>query len=164
MQRLVIYLASQAQPPRNVEVGKPLAAFVSRAHVGRKAQFTGPDGVRHDAAITGRGALGYVEFAKTSRPGTYTLAAPDGGATPFVVSTARAESDLRQLTEPERKTLAQSLHATLLTSVADYQQMDKDRRFGREVWKPLLWAVLALCFCELLLVQWFGRRKGTKND
>ena len=159
MQRLVIYLASQAQPPRNVEVGKPLAAFVSRAHVGRKAHFTAPDGTRHDAEITGRGALGYVEFAKTSRPGTYTLAAPDGGATPFVVSTARAESDLRQLTEPERKTLAQSLHATLLTSVADYQQMDKDRRFGREVWKPLLWAVLALCFGELFLVQWFGRRK-----
>ena len=162
MQRLVIYLASQAQPPRNVEVGKPLAAFVSRTHVGRKAHFTAPDGVRHDAEITGRGALGYVEFTKTGRPGTYTLAAPDGGATPFVVSTARAESDLRQLTEPERKTLAESLQATLLTSVADYQQMDQDRRFGREVWKPLLWAVLALCFSELLLVQWFTRQKGGK--
>ena len=49
--------------------------------------------------------------------------------------------------------------ATLLTSVADYQQMDKDRRFGREVWKPLLWAVLALCFSELFLVQWYGRGK-----
>ena len=39
------------------------------------------------------------------------------------------------------------------------QQMDKDRRFGREVWKPLLWAVLALCFSELFLVQWYGRGK-----
>ena len=47
-------------------------------------------------------------------------------------------------------------------SVADYQQMDKDRRFGREVWKPLLYAVLALCFIELLLVQWFRRQKGRK--
>ena len=100
--------------------------------------------------------------SKTSRPGTYTLTAPDGGPTPFVVSTARAESDLRQLTEPERKALAESLKATLLASVADYQQMDKDRRFGREVWKPLLWAVLALCFIELLLVQWFRRQKGRK--
>jgi len=158
MQRLVIYLASQAQPPRNVEVGKPLAAFVSRAHVGRKAQFTAPSGERYEAEITGRGALGYVEFAKTGLPGTYTFTAPDGGPTPFVVTTARTESDLRQLTEPERKTVAESLGATLLTSVADYQQMDKDRRFGREIWQPLLWAVLALCFSELLLVQWFGRR------
>ncbi|MFA6544444.1 MAG: BatA domain-containing protein [Limisphaerales bacterium] len=157
MQRLVIYLASQAQPPRNVEVGRPLAAFVSRAHVGRRAHFTAPDGTRHDVEITGRGLLGYVEFTKTGRPGTYMLAAPDGGATPFVVSTPRAESDLRQLTEPERRALAESLQATLLASVADYQQMDRDRRFGREVWKPLLWAVLVLCFSELLLVQWFGR-------
>ena len=61
-----------------------------------------------------------------------------------------------------RKALAESLKATLLASVADYQQMDKDRRFGREVWKPLLWAVLALCFIELLLVQWFRRQKGRK--
>lgn len=159
MQRLVTYLASQSQPPRNVEVGKPLAAFVPPAHVGRKALFTAPDGARQEVDITGRGALGYVEFTKTSRPGTYQFTAPDGGATPFVVSTARTESDLRQLTEPERKLLAGSLQATLLASVADYQQMDKDRRFGREAWQPLLWAVLALCFSELLLVQWFGRRK-----
>ncbi|NBV24263.1 MAG: VWA domain-containing protein [Proteobacteria bacterium] len=162
MQRLVVYLASQAQPPRNVEVGRPLAAFVSRAHVGRKAHFTVPDGERHEIEITGRGALGYVEFVKTTRPGTYTLAGPDGGATPFVVSAPRGESDLRQLTEPERKALAESLNGTLLGSVADYQQMDKDRRFGREAWKPLLWAVLFLCFSELVLVQWFTRQKGGK--
>ena len=160
MQRLVIYLASQAQPPRNVEVGQPLAAFVPRAHVGRKAHFHAPDGERHEVEITGRGALGYVEFTRTSRPGTYTLTAPDGGPTPFVVSTARTESDLRQLSPTERQTLAESLEATLLGSVAEYQQQDKNRRFGREVWQPLLAAVLALCFGELLLQQWFARQKG----
>jgi hypothetical protein len=163
MQRLVVYLASTVFPPRNVEVGRPLAAFLTRNDVGRKAVFTDPAGSKLEMPIIAKGTRGYTEFARTQRPGLYLLTAPDGSVIHFVVNTSRDESDLRQLTDNERRELAKSLNASLVNSVKEYQQLDRGRRFGREIWRPLLWALLALAFTELFLQQWFARRTSSSS-
>ncbi len=157
VQRLVTYLASTVFPPRNVEVGKPLAAFLPRTDAGQKAYLTDAAGVKHELAVVAKGARGLVEFTKTQRPGLYALNPPDGSTIHFVVSTSRQESDLEQLKEPEQQAVAKSMGATLVKSWKEWKTLDKTRRFGTELWRPLLWAVLALLLGELVLQQWLTR-------
>ncbi len=157
MQRLVTYLASTVFPPRNVEVGKPLAAFLPRTDAGRKAYLTDPGGQKHELTAVAKGSRSLIEFTRTQRPGLYVLNPPDGSTIHFVVSTSRQESDLEQLKEPELQTLAKGMNAELAKSWKDWKQLDAKRRFGTELWRPLLYAVLALLLGELLLQQWLTR-------
>ncbi|MBI3877545.1 MAG: VWA domain-containing protein [Verrucomicrobia bacterium] len=159
MQRLVTYLASSVFPPRNVEVGKPLAAFLPRTDSGRVAVFTDPSGARHEVTVLAKGSRAMAEFSSAWHPGLYVMTAPDGGIVHFVASTSREESDLKALTPAEREGVAKAMGATLVNSLKEFQEQDHNRRYGREVWKPLLWAVLALLIGELVLQQWFAARK-----
>jgi hypothetical protein len=153
MQRLVTYLASSVFPPRNVEVGRPLAAFLPRGDAGRKAYLTDPSGQKHELNVIAKGSRSVIEFTRTQRPGLYTLNPPDGSAVHFVVSTSRQESDLEQLKEPEQQALAKSMGAAMLQSWKEWKKLDQTRRFGTELWRPLLWMTLALLLGELLLQQ-----------
>ena len=159
MQRLTTYLASTVFPPRNVDVGKPLLAFLPKADAGKKALLIDPAGNKQELAIVGKGVRSVVEFNQTRRPGLYRLTSPDNTTIHFVVNTARTESDLKQLSESERQTVAKSMKAMLVNTHAEYKQLDQNRRFGREIWRPLLWALLGLVFGELFLQQWFARRR-----
>ena len=47
--------------------------------------------------------------------------------------------------------------AALAKSWQDWKKLDRQRRFGTELWRPLLWTVLALLLGELLLQQWITR-------
>ena len=159
MQRLVTYLASTVFPARNLEPGQPAVAFLPAESANKKAAITDPLGEKHEVPVVAKGGRGVVEFAKTQRPGLYVLAAPDGTTIHFVVNINREESDLRQLTEPERKTAAKTMGAELVGSVEEYKALDRRRRFGSELWKPLLWTVLAALFGEMLLQQFLARRR-----
>ncbi len=159
MQRLVTYLASSVFPPRNVEVGRPLAAFLPKTDSGRVAVFTDPSGARHEVTVLAKGARAMAEFTGARHPGLYVMTAPDGGIVHFVASTSREESDLKALTPAERDGVAKAMGATLVNSLKEFQEQDHNRRYGREIWKPLLWAVLALLIGELVLQQWFAARK-----
>ena len=157
MQRLVTYLASTVFPPRNVEVARPLAAFLPGSEAGRKAYLTDPTGQKHELTVTAKSSRSMVEFTRTQRPGLYVLNPPDGSTIHFVVSTSRQESDLEQLKEPEQQALAKGMGAAMVKSWKDWKQLDRQRRFGTELWRPLLWSVLALLIGELLLQQWLTR-------
>jgi hypothetical protein len=157
MQRLSIYLASTVFPPRNLDVGKPLVAFLPVSDAGKNAALVLPDGSNREVPVTKRRERGVVEFDQTQQPGLYTLTAPSGPATHFVVNTSRRESDLQKLTAPEIADFAKSHGVALVRSGAEYKQLDRTRRYGSEFWKPLLWALLGLLFLELFLQQRFAR-------
>jgi hypothetical protein len=159
MQQLVTYLASKVFPPRNVDVGRPLVAFLPASDAGKPATVTDPDGKVHPVAVADRGSRGVVEFPNTRRPGLYVLDAPRGGRVHFVVNTDRKESDLRPLDEPELLALARSLGAEVVHSWSEYRQLEQRRRYGQEVWPFLLAAVIGLVFLEMFLAQRFARRK-----
>jgi len=159
MQRLVTYLASTVFPPRNVEVGKTLAAFFPKTDAGRFAVFTDPAGLRNEVPLTAKGSRAVAEFTAARQPGLYVMNGPDGSTVHFVASTSREESDLKPLTPAEREAVAKSMGATLVNTLKEYQDREQGRRFGREFWKPLLWAALALLLGELVLQQWFAMRK-----
>jgi hypothetical protein len=165
MQRLVIYLASTVFPPRNLEVSKPLVAFLPGGDAGKKASLLLPDGTTREVPVVKKGERGVVEFARTQQPGLYTLNAPSGTATHFVVNTSRRESDLQELTDAEIADFAKSHRVAVVHSGAEYKQLDRSRRYGSEFWRPLLGLLLVLIFAELFLQQRFARvRRVTTDD
>jgi len=162
MQRLAIYLASTVFPPRNLEVSKPLVAFLPPGAAGKKASLILPNGTTTDLPIVKKGERGVVEYARTQEPGLYTLNAPGGIATHFVVNTSRRESDLSKLTDNEIADFAKSHGVAVVHTGAEYKQLDRNRRYGSEFWRPLLWLLLGLLFAELFLQQRFARvRRST---
>ena len=160
MQRLCVYLASTVVPPRNLEVGKPIVSFFAAADAGKTAMLGKPDGTSIEMAIVKKGERGVVEFARTQRPGLYTVTSPGGAITHYVVNASRRESDLAKLTDKEIAELARAHGVALVQNGADFKQLDHSRRFGMEFWRPLLWVLLALIFAELFLQQRFARVRG----
>ena len=160
LQQLVTYLASEAEPPRNVEVGEPLVALLPPSMAGREAKVTDPAGKVHLLKIEAKGTSAVAEFAHTQQPGLYVLKPAGGDDVHFVVNTDRRESDLGRLTDDEIGTVAEQMGATLVTSTSEYRDLQNERRFGREVWTILLTAMLGLIFLEMFLEQAFARRKA----
>jgi hypothetical protein len=156
LQRLTVYLASTIFPPRNLEVGRPLAAFTAPADLDKEAIVTTPAGEAVKLKVTKRGTRGVVEFTKTQRPGLYTLTLPSGPPIHYVVNANRRESDLAKLTDKEIASLAAAHGVTLVRSAAEYRQLEQKRRFGTELWKGLLWALLLFVLAEMILQQLFA--------
>lgn len=159
MQQLVSYLASTVYPPRNVGVGEQLAALLGPENADKTAFLTDPEGRRHELKAVLKGDHCLVEFAATEVPGLYALETPDNETIHFVVNTSSKESDLELLDDAEFAELAQQMQAEAVSSTEQYIQLDKRRRFGQELWKKLLAAVLALIFIEIMLQQRFGMVK-----
>jgi hypothetical protein len=164
LQRLTVYLASTVYPPRNLEVGKQLVAFLPAADAGKKATLVQPDGTSVELPIVKKNERGVVEYGRTQQPGLYTLNPPGGAPTYYVVNASRRESDLRKLSATEIDDLARTHGVSLVRSGAEYKALDQTRRYGREFWKPLLWALLGLVFLELYLQQRFARAAGNVSS
>ena len=87
-------------------------------------------------------------------PGVYTLVDGDRVLAAVGANADRSESlNAAALSE----TVRQATEAAVATTVGELQQLEAERRVGREVWTPLLIALLALLIGELLLGDWFGR-------
>jgi len=160
MQQLVTYLASKVFPPRNVDVGKPLVAFLPAGDAGKKAILTDPEGKAREVQVQSKGTRAVAEFGETQRPGLYVLDGPGNSRIHFVVNVDRKESDLAQLAETEVQGVAKAMGATVVKSFNDYRSLDQQRRFGQEIWQFLLATVVGLIFVEMLLEQLFARRKN----
>ncbi len=160
MQQLVTYLASKVYPSRNVEVGKPLVAFLRRD--AGKAIMTDPEGKAREwrrPTKRGGGSRAITEFGETQRPGLYVLDAPNNNRIHFVVNVDRKESDLSQLPEAEIQGVAKAMGASIVKSFNDYRSLDQQRRFGREIWQFLLAAMVGLIFLEMVLEQLFAEEE-----
>ena len=139
-------------------MGQRLQAFVTAPEGEARAILTDPDGTAHPVAIARRGARGVAEWTDTAKPGLYVLRPPDGSELHFVVRAPGPESDLARLEPAELVTLAASLKAVVVRSPEEYVRLDERRRFGRELWRPLLAGVLLLMLGEIALARWFARR------
>jgi len=159
MQQLVTYLAAKFDPPRNVDIGRPLVAVLPAALSGKTLDLSDPDGRKNKLTVKSAGGRALVNFADTRRPGLYILEMPDKTPVHFVVNTTRAESDLTQLTADEIKAVAKPFNANIVNSWDEYRRLEQRRRYGREYWRPLLWTLLALVFIELVLEQRISRSK-----
>ena len=160
VQRLCVYLASNVYPPRNLEIGQNLVSFLPTDSVGKKAILTGPDGIPVDVPIVRRDERGVAEFGPVRVPGLYTLMPPAGGPLHYVFNADRKESDLARLTEVEINDIAKAHGISVVRSAAEYKALEHTQRYGTELWKWILSALLALIFLELIVQQIFARSRG----
>ncbi len=157
MQQLMTTMASQVKPPVNIATGEPVIAVLSGEAAGAPLSLTTPAGTRHTVRPVARGTQSLVQFGHTRQPGIYTLTGPDGRRLHFVAQTSREESEPRLLDDEKMQELAADLGAELVGSSAEYVELDKTRRHGREVWRLLLFGAMSLMFAELILQQRFTR-------
>ncbi len=157
LQRLTVDLASGVETERNLEVGQRLVALLPAGAAEKKVRIGTPGGGSLELTAQRRGGRAMVEYGGTQRPGLYTVEAPDGGKTHFVVNAARRESDLQRLASREIERFGGENHVAVVRDGTQYQDLERQRRFGRELWQPILVAVLVLLLGELWLQQRFTR-------
>jgi hypothetical protein len=164
VQQIASYLADQVTPPRNLPAGATLTHYLPEEEAGKTLNVTSSDGSTHTVKTVKRGSQAVAEFSDTRRPGTYQMSGEGISSVKFVTSASPRESRLDRMSEEEiresTKALAESIdfiNASEKDALAQYLELDGARTFGRETWKILLGAVLALVILELILQRIFGR-------
>jgi hypothetical protein len=159
MQQLVTSLASQVAPSQNIVTGEPIVAVFRGEHKEATLSLASPDGSRLTVRPQVHDGRSVARYLDTQRPGVYTLIGPDAEPIHYVAESSRSESDLTLLDDSTWDKLAETMAADNVKSASVYLQHDKLRRHGREIWKILLVALLALMFLEVVLQQTFARAR-----
>ena len=132
-------------------------------------QVTPPDGKTKPTSVSVSEAL---VFAETRRPGVYRFseksgAAVSGNGTPSdnrsvvrVIDVPASESVLRGVAPELLAECSQRLQATSYGDSATLTAAAQRERFGMEIWRPLLWLLLAVMVGEVLWQQLGGMRSG----
>jgi hypothetical protein len=161
VQRLCVHLASTVNPPRNLEVGRSIVSFLPVTAAGKKALLTAPDGTTAEMPVVKKDERGVVETAPLYQPGLYTLQPPGGQPIHYVVNSDRRESDLARLADTEIAEFAKAHSVAVVHSSAEFRENEHRQRFGQELWKWALLALLVLIFLELFLQRMFARARGS---
>ena len=161
VQRLCVHLASTVNPPRNLEIGRSIVSFLPVTAAGKKALLTAPDGTTAEMPVVKKDERGVVETAPLYQPGLYTLQPPGGQPIHYVVNSDRRESDLARLADTEIAEFAKAHSVAVVHSSAEFRENEHRQRFGQELWKWALLALLVLIFLELILQRLFARARGS---
>ena len=153
MQEMVIWLASTVHPPRNVFTGGRLAAVLPSGMDGHQVRFTTPEGAVIERPVETSGDRALAVLEPVSRPGIYSLEMPEGERMYFTAAPPPDESELGALEEDEWQALADELDAKTVRSSGEYLSLDRQRRYGRELWPYLLALVMGLCVAEIGLAN-----------
>ncbi len=154
-QRLTAWLATQDTESSAHLIGSSPVLALDPALAQRPIVLTDPLGQKQDLTP----AEGALSLPPLLQPGVWQWQPADASLNDpkttrrLAVNLDPAESDLTPLTPTELSELATRLGAQTATDFDSYQRLDRGRRFGIEVWQPLLIALLVLLFFEVLLQQ-----------
>lgn len=177
VQEWVQWMATRGFPPRNVPLGQPAIVNVSGTAAGDWT-WTRPDGLQVKASSRRIGSRQSFVYEQTRLPGVYTLRGPAVEATKTGEADANREGDANKeasdatvvhvavagdasesrasrLDASELERLAEQLGGQVVASAEDYLKQDQTRRYGREIWRPLLLLLLGLMITEVFLQQRF---------
>jgi hypothetical protein len=112
-----------------------------------------PDGSR-DTLMADAG------YRAPGRPGIYQIFAGDQLIDAFAVNHDPVESDLTRLDDRELRAALPGWNPEMVKNPADWTDAIFHQRLGREIWKPLVLAALALLLIEGLVAA-AGRATGT---
>ena len=181
MQQLVLDLAGKSNS-KMVEVGQPMSIPVSefdiattdsgedvsqdkKAKVTFSVQVAGGDELPVQSVEDGTPRLMWTQ---TNAAGTYrfrrTITTGDQQQTATTMRVAfvpSSESRLRDLPGEQLKAAAGTMDAKIHRSAEEILRDDRIRRFGREVWRWLLLALLVFLVAELFLQQHLVRARHT---
>jgi aerotolerance regulator-like protein/VWA domain-containing protein/CARDB protein len=165
VRELTDWLSARSLSLRNLALGEPIRKTINRFV--QEAWVTTPAGAREKAehrAIAGGGTAYEIAFAATQTPGFYRLAvagaAIDGDASAppadvYSVNVDPSEGDVKKSSEDEFRRRYPELKFDYLTQAPHASEGESKPQQG-EIWKFLLFTVLALLFLESFLAQRFG--------
>jgi hypothetical protein len=154
MQRLTTYLATEGSAPAWQLVGSTLLVNLEKAELGAEFTLRDPTGQSQTLKSQQEGDKVFVQSPPIAQPGIFQLQRVGTNKTTFhAFNTDNTESDLKPLPADQIKKIADRHEASFADSLPGYQALDRTRRHGSELWQPLLIALLALLFFEVLLQQ-----------
>lgn len=158
MQRLTTYLATEGSAPAWQLVGTTLHLPLEKAELGAEFTLRDPTGQMQTLKSQQEGDKVFVQSPPIAQPGIFALQRVGSEKTSYLAfNTDNNESDLKALPSDQIKKIAERHEAAFAESLPSYQALDRTRRHGSELWQPLLIALLALLFFEVLLQQRIAR-------
>lgn len=158
MQRLTTYLATEGSAPAWQLVGTTLHLPLEKAELGAEFTLRDPTGQMQTLKSQQEGDKVFVQSPPIAQPGIFVLQRVGSEKTSYLAfNTDNNESDLKALPSDQIKKIAERHEAAFADSLPSYQALDRTRRHGSELWQPLLIALLALLFFEVLLQQRIAR-------
>lgn len=158
MQRLTTYLATEGSAPAWQLVGTTLHLPLEKAELGAEFTLRDPTGQMQTLKSQQEGDKVFVQSPPIAQPGIFALQRVGSEKTSYLAfNTDNNESDLKALPSDQIKKIAERHEAAFADSLPSYQALDRTRRHGSELWQPLLIALLALLFFEVLLQQRIAR-------
>lgn len=158
MQRLTTYLATEGSAPAWQLVGASIRLPLEKSQLGTEFSLRDPTGQVQTLKATKEGDSVILQSPAIAQPGIFQLQRV-GADKPVLLAfnTDNTESDLKPLPADQIKKIADRHEAAFADSLQGYQSLDRTRRHGSELWQPLLIALLALLFFEVLLQQRISR-------
>ena len=158
MNETVTYLTEQAYE-RPVTVGQALAIPLPTDVARDSATVTLPDGAETSAGVEKRDGQALIRFANTEQPGFHAIKpAKDAAAIFAAVNVDAGESDVACM---ETEAIGKHLSGLPLRVMGEQEGLSdaiRTTRQGREFWRILLTAGLALLVIESLLAHRFSKR------
>jgi hypothetical protein len=155
------YLGQGATSHRNLRQDEPLFLSLPLGDANKSVRVTAPDGrtTAQNNMMDARGVT--FTYANTEAAGIYKVTvAGSSTSDAFAVGLPAGESNLAS-TDPLQASRIAGLPESAITVANDpahIQAAVNRARHGTEVWRPLVWLVIALLFVEIMLAQMFGRR------
>lgn len=159
MQKLIAYAANANSSPQSLFTGDSITAYLPAKVGAASATIITPSGKSFPLPIQKKDDSAFVEYADTRLPGIYSVAVEGQPKQLFALNLSQSESDPEKLSTEALQTFARQSGATLLQAEDSLELPPPKGGFGREIWTPLLWLVLALLFAESLLLQRFHLRR-----
>lgn len=158
MQRLTTYLATEGSAPAWQLIGSTVRLNLEPSDLGSEFTLRDPTGQTQILKSRQEGPTVFAESPPVTQPGIHQLQRNGTDRTVLLAfNTDSAESDLKALPSEDVKKIADRHEAAFADSLPAYQSLDRTRRFGSELWQPLLIALIALLFFEVLLQQRIAR-------
>ena len=159
--QLLSYLGQGATAHRNLHLGDPMFLSLPLGDANKSVRITSPDG-KKNAQHSALGTQGVTfSYANTARAGIYRVAVDNSKTTDaFAVGRPPDEGNLTYA-DPLESAKSAGIPAGRFTVASTPTQMEASvnrSRYGTEIWRSLLWAILPLLFLESLLAQIWGRR------
>ncbi|MGE4004060.1 MAG: VWA domain-containing protein, partial [Planctomycetaceae bacterium] len=152
---LVFHLASR-KAGRNIEAGMPLVLDVMSGSNDSTSRFLAPDGRTLPAEPFVVGSVSRVGLREADVPGIYRFQPTGDGKTEpeyFVVHSDRRESDLTPLAPPDRERLTEHDRIRFAATRDEIVAGMADDQVPSEMWRMLLFGVLAMLIAEVLLTR-----------
>ncbi len=162
MQQMVLYGATSSMPQLNIETGNMLAVSLEPPSPDKKPddatssgdiELLTPQNLRFRLEADRQNENPSIQFAATHYPGAYQLSGIRQRPLVITAGVKAEESALAPLETSALNEMAQRIDAQIQDSAESFWEGELVKQTGREIWRPLLAALVVFLLAELLLQQ-----------